>query len=112
MGALENAISSSLQFQKIAKFPETYRDISILVDRQVTSQQVADLILKTGSLLIRKVELYDHFEGKKIQADKKSLTFALSFQSADRTLVDEEVTPLFERIIQTLENKLGASLRE
>ena len=111
-GALENAISSSLQFQLIAKFPETYRDISILVDRQVTSQQVADLILKTGSPLIQKVKLYDHFEGKKIQADKKSLTFALSFQSAKRTLSDEEVTPLFERIIQTLESELDASLRE
>lgn len=112
LGVLEKAISSSLQFQQIAKFPETYRDISILVDRQVTSQQVADLILKTGSPLIQKVELYDHFEGKKIQADKKSLTFALSFQSAERTLSDEEVTPLFERIIQTLESELGASLRE
>ena len=112
LGALENAISSSLQFQEIAKFPETYRDISILVDRQVTSQQVAGLILKTGSPLIQKVELYDHFEGKKIQADKKSLTFALSFQSAERTLSDEEVTPLFERIIKTLESELGASLRE
>ena len=112
LGALENAISSSIQFQKIAKFPETYRDISILVDRQVTSEQVADLILKTGSPLIQKVELYDHFEGKKIQADKKSLTFALSFQSAERTLSDEEVTPLFERIIKTLESELGASLRE
>ena len=112
LGALENAISSSLQFQKIAKFPETYRDISILVDRQVTSEQVAGLILKTGSPLIQKVKLYDHFEGKKIQPDKKSLTFALSFQSAERTLSDEEVTPLFERIIKTLESELGASLRE
>ena len=112
LGALENAISSSIQFQKIAKFPETYRDISILVDRQVTSEQVAGLILKTGTPLIQKVELYDHFEGKKIQADKKSLTFALSFQSAERTLSDEEVTPLFEKIIKTLESELGASLRE
>jgi phenylalanyl-tRNA synthetase beta chain len=112
LGALEKAISSSLQFQKIAKFPETYRDISILVDRQVTSEQVEGLILKTGTPLIKKVELYDHFEGKKIQADKKSLTFALSFQSAERTLSDEEVTPLFERIIKTLESELDASLRE
>jgi phenylalanyl-tRNA synthetase beta chain len=112
LGALENAISSSLQFHEIAKFPETYRDISILVGRQVTSEQVAGLILKAGSPLIKKVELYDHFEGKKIQADKKSLTFALSFQSIERTLSDEEVTPLFERIIQTLESELDASLRE
>jgi len=112
LGALEKSASSSLQFKPIPKFPETYRDISILVDRSVTSQKAADVILKTGSPLIQKVELYDHFEGKKIQADKKSLTFALSFQSAERTLSDDEVNPLFEKIVQTLKSELGASLRE
>ena len=112
LGALEKSASSSRQFQPIPKFPETYRDISILVDRSVTSQTAEDLILKAGSPLIQKVQLYDHFEGKKIQADKKSLTFALSFQSADRTLSDEEVNPLFEKILQTLKSELGASLRE
>ena len=109
---LEESLPSRPRFQNIAKFPETYRDISILVDRQITSQQASDLILKAGSPLISWVELYDHFEGKKIQSDKKSLTFALSFQSKDRTLSDEEVNPLFETIIQTLKAELGASLRE
>ena len=112
LGALEKSASSSLRYQPIPKFPETYRDISILVDRSVTSQKAADLILKTGCPLIQKVDLYDHFEGKKIQADKKSLTFALSFQSAERTLSDDEVNPLFEKIVQTLKSELGASLRE
>ena len=110
LGTLEN--SASFQFQSIPKFPETYRDISILVDRSVTSQNVADLILQTGRPLIQAVTLYDHFEGKKIQADKKSLTYALSFQSAERTLSDDEVNPLFETIVQTLKRELGASLRE
>ena len=53
-----------------------------------------------------------HFEGKKIQSDKKSLTFALSFQSKDKTLSDDEVSPLFETIVQTLKTELDASLRE
>ena len=109
---LEQLVSSSHQFHPIPKFPETYRDISILIDRSITAQQVEELILKAGSPLIQKVELYDHFEGKKIQADKKSLTFALSFQSAERTLSDDEVNPLFEKIFQTLKSELGASLRE
>lgn len=109
---LEDSLPPRPRFQNIAKFPETYRDISILVDRKVTSQAVANLILKTGHPLIHQVELYDHFEGKKIQSDKKSLTFALSFQSAERTLSDEEVNPLFEAIIQALKAELGASLRE
>jgi len=112
LGALEGSLSSTIRFQPIAKFPEIYRDISILVNRSVTSQKVADLIFETGSPLIQKVQLYDHFQGKKIQADKKSLTFALSFQSPDRTLSDEEVNPLFEKIVQILKSELGASLRE
>lgn len=109
---MEVSLPPRPRFQSIAKFPETYRDISILVDRQVTSQQASDLILKAGHPLLNRVELYDHFEGKKIQSDKKSLTFALSFQSKDRTLSDEEVNPLFETIIQTLKTELAASLRE
>ncbi|HIK57625.1 MAG TPA: phenylalanine--tRNA ligase subunit beta [Nitrospinaceae bacterium] len=112
LAVLEQQASSSRYFQPIPKFPETYRDISILVDRSVTAQQVEKLIFKASSPLIHKVELYDHFEGKKIQADKKSLTFALSFQSAERTLSDDEVNPLFENIFQALKSELGASLRE
>ena len=110
--AMEGSLRPRTRFQNIAKFPETYRDISILVDRQVTSEQVSDLILKTGQPLLSRVELYDHFEGKKIQSDKKSLTFALSFQSKDRTLSDDDVNPLFETIVQTLKAELAASLRD
>ena len=109
---MEEALPPRPRFQSIAKFPETYRDISILVDRKITSQQASDLILKAGRPLLSRVELYDHFEGKKIQSDKKSLTFALSFQSKDRTLSDDEVNPVFEAIIQTLRAELAASLRD
>ena len=109
---IEESLPPCPRFQNIAKFPEIYRDISILVDRQVTSQKVSDLILKAGHPLLKRVELYDHFEGKKIQSDKKSLTFALSFQSKDKTLSDDEVSPLFESIVQMLKTELDASLRE
>ena len=109
---LEQTLPQHRKFQSIAKFPEIYRDISILVDQQITSQRVSDLILKAGKPLLNRVELYDHFEGKKIQSNKKSLTFALSFQSKDRTLSDEEVSPVFQTIIQILKTELGASLRE
>ena len=109
---LEQKLPRTPKFQNIPRFPETYRDISILVDQQVTSQRVLDLILKTGKPLLSRVELYDHFEGKKIQSNKKSLTFALSFQSEDRTLSDQQINPLFDIIIQTLKKELDASLRE
>ena len=107
-----HALPKQAQFSPLPRFPETFRDISILIDKAVTSGQVIDKINQAGGLLLRKVELYDHFEGDKIQEGKKSLTYALAFQSSDRTLADEEVNPVFEKIVKTLSSQLGAMLRE
>ncbi|MCZ6540407.1 MAG: phenylalanine--tRNA ligase subunit beta [Nitrospinae bacterium] len=110
--ALAAALPGRTRFQPIPKFPETYRDISILVDRTVQAQTVSDLIRQVSGPLIRRVELYDHFEGKRLPEGKKSLTFALSFQSSEKTLTDEEVNPIFEKIVGSLSEQLGAALRE
>ena len=106
------ASPKQFRFSPLPKFPETYRDISILIDKPVTSEEVIDRINQAGGSLLRKIELYDYFEGKKIQEGKKSLTYALTFQSNDRTLSDEEVNPVFEKIVKNLSNHLGAVLRE
>ncbi|MFQ5672190.1 MAG: phenylalanine--tRNA ligase subunit beta [Nitrospinales bacterium] len=105
-------LPDGVRFAPIPKYPETYRDISILVDKTVAAKTAGDLIAETGKPIIRRVELYDHFEGKKLPKGKKSLTFALVFQSPERTLTDEEVNPVFDRIVEALRGKLDASLRE
>lgn len=104
--------SDKIRFVPIPKYPETFRDISILVDKSAPSGTIADLIQDVGKPIINRVELYDHFEGKKLGKDKKSLTFALSFQSSEKTLTDDEVNPVYEKIVRALRDKLGASLRE
>jgi len=109
---LVHALPKQAQFSPLPRFPEIYRDISILVDKAVTAGQVIDKINQAGGSLLKKAELYDHFEGNKIQEGKKSLTYALAFQSSDRTLADEEVNPVFEKIVRTLSSQLGAMLRE
>jgi len=111
-GKVVESLPGRPRFEPIAKFPETYRDISLLVDEAVPSSEIYDLILKTSAPLIRRVDLYDHFAGKKIEEGKKSLTFSLAFQSHEKTLTDEEVNPVFEKIVATLADKLGARLRE
>ena len=112
MEALAAAIPDRTRFQSIPKYPETYRDISILVDQSVPAQTISDLIRQTSGPLIRRVELYDQYQGKRLPSGKKSLTFALSFQSPDKTLTDEEVNPIFEKIVGSLSDQLGAALRE
>jgi len=106
-----DALSGPVRFAALPKCPETYRDISILIDKVVSSGEVSDRISQAGAPLLKRVELYDHFDSKKIQEGKKSLTYALTFQSADKTLTDEEVNPIFEKIVKTLSSQLGATLR-
>ena len=106
------AISDQTRFQPIPKYPETYRDISILVNQTVQAQTISDLIREVSGPLIRRVELYDQYQGKRLPSGKKSLTFALSFQSPEKTLTDEEVNPIFEKIVRSLSDQLGAALRE
>ena len=106
------ALPKQVRFLNLPKFPEIYRDISILIDKTVPSGEVIDRINQVGGPLLRKVELYDHFEGNKIKEGEKSLTYALTFQSSDRTLIDEEVNPVFEKIVKILSSQLGAMLRE
>ncbi|MEC7641222.1 MAG: phenylalanine--tRNA ligase subunit beta [Nitrospinota bacterium] len=109
---LVKLLPDKVRFVPISRYPETYRDISILVDKTVASKTISDLIVEAGSPIIGRVELYDYFEGKKLPRGKKSLTFALAFQSAGKTLTDEEVNPVFDHIIAVLHEKQGAILRE
>jgi phenylalanyl-tRNA synthetase beta chain len=110
--SLTELVPGVARYQAIPKYPETYRDISILVDRTVSSQGITEAILEAGQPYIRRADLYDHFEGKKIEKGKKSLTLSLAFQSPEKTLTDGEVNPAFENIVKTLAERHGASLRE
>ena len=109
---LTEAAGGARRFQPLPRYPETYRDISVLVDKSVHSKDVSDLIRGSSGPLLQRVDLYDQFEGKKLKPGKKSLTFALAFQSPEKTLTDEEVNPVFETIVRALSDKLGATLRQ
>jgi len=112
LDTLTQALPEAIRFEPLPRFPGTYRDISILVDKTVSAQAICEVITEAGRPLLSRVALYDQFEGKKLEPGKKSLTFALMFQSPDRTLTDDEVNPVFGAIVQNLAGKLGARLRD
>ncbi|OGW21803.1 MAG: hypothetical protein A3K09_06310 [Nitrospinae bacterium RIFCSPLOWO2_12_FULL_47_7] len=111
MEQLVQVLPSVVRFVPLPKYPETYRDISILIDKSVPAKEVATLICSVGGPLLGTAELYDCFESKKLEEGKKSLAFALVFQSPEKTLTDDEVNPLFDRIVKALGEKYGATLR-
>ena len=83
----------------------------MLVDETVSAAAVEKLIVQNGGKFLREVRLFDVYTGEQIEAGKKSLAFSLQFQSADKTLTDEDVEVPFGTILKKVEETFAAKLR-
>ncbi|MSP13136.1 MAG: phenylalanine--tRNA ligase subunit beta [Chloroflexi bacterium] len=98
-------------YHTISRFPAVTQDIAVIVDDETAAAAVEQVIRETGSSLLRHVQLFDIYRGEQIPSGKKSLAYTLEFQADDRTLTEDEVATLRHQIVQTLAERLGASLR-
>jgi phenylalanyl-tRNA synthetase beta chain len=99
------------RFHAIARFPASERDLAIVVDRAVATGAVIDGAREAGGALVERVDLFDLYEGDKIEAGKKSLALRFRLRSAEKTLTDEEIGATLEGIRKALENQFGALQR-
>jgi len=99
-------------YKPLPKYPATFRDIALLVDRQVCVGDLEAVIRSQGGSLLEQVALFDVYTGKQVPEGKKSTAFTLTYRAADRTLTDEEVLRVHEKVLQALAEQCGASLRE
>lgn len=99
------------QFHEISKFPEIRRDIAILIKQAIPAREIQDTIKVIAGDWLKDIFIFDVYQGKGISPDHKSIALGLIFQHPTRTLVDDEVAQLMERITTTLKGKLGAELR-
>ena len=107
---LENK-SSKMSYKDIPKFPAISKDVAFVVDKNVLSGDIEKIIKKTGGRLLTNVELFDIYTGDKIDESKKSLAYSLTFNDNNRTLTEEEVMEVFNKIIDSV-LKTGAELRD
>ncbi|MHC2990993.1 phenylalanyl-tRNA synthetase subunit beta [Pontibacter sp. HJ8] len=98
--------------EDLPKFPEVRRDLSLVLDRNVTFEQVKQVALRTERKLLQSVNVFDVYEGDKIEAGKKA--YALSFTLLDRqqTLTDKVIESVMNRLMQQFEKQLGAIIRK
>jgi len=99
------------QFRELPKYPEVRRDLSMILDMQITYQQLEDLARKVEPHLIRKITLFDVYQGDKIEKGKKSYAISYILQSEDRTLTDEEIDGVMQKLMKAYEKELGAKIR-
>lgn len=98
-------------FSEIPKFPEVRRDLALLVDTAVTFAEIEQTAAETDRKLLRRVVLFDVYEGKNLPAGKKSYAVSFYLQDAERTLTDRRIDDLMAKLRRNLESKLGAQLR-
>ncbi|UCH51179.1 MAG: phenylalanine--tRNA ligase subunit beta [Chloroflexota bacterium] len=97
------------KYQPILRYPSTSRDVALLVDEQITYQQICDIIQNFS--LVNSVTLFDLYAGEQVSAGKKSLAFRIIYQSPTHTLTDNEVDKVQQQILDKLQLDFGAILR-
>lgn len=98
-------------YEEIPKYPAIARDIALVVDETIQAQIVKDVIIENGGKLLKSVQLFDLYQGDKVEVGLKSLAFSLTYYDPSKTLTDEEVTKVHSQVLEGLKAKLGVTLR-
>ena len=107
-----NVKTKSLKFKGASKKPSVKKDLAFALPKEVKNEEVINIIRKAGSRLLTNIEVFDLYTGENINENEKSIAYSLTFSSLDKTLTEEEVNVVFEKIISEVETKIGARLRD
>lgn len=100
-----------MKFKEISKFPNIKKDVAFTVYKNMPAKQISDVIKKSGGSLLTNIDIFDVYTGENVEKGKKSIAFSLTFNDCKKTLSDEEINQVFNKIIETVENKCSAELR-
>jgi phenylalanyl-tRNA synthetase beta chain len=98
-------------FQPLPRYPAALRDLALVIGEETTWGEVLGTIRALGLAEVERVDLFDVYRGKPIEAGKKSIALSISFRSPERTLAEAEVNRLLAEIVAACEKRLGAVLR-
>ena len=105
-------VNDQITYQPVARYPAVTRDLAIVVDEKVQVGKVEQGIRQSAGELLESITLFDVFQGEQLGDQKKSLAFSLVYRANDRTLRDDEVQVVHEKVIQYLEKTFHAKLRQ
>ena len=106
---LYNKSIKPIKFKEASKYPEIVKDVAFVVDNNVESDTIKSIIKKTGGRLLDNVTVFDLYNN--IEEGKKSIAYKLTFKDNTKTLLDDEVMEIFNKIISTVESEINAKLR-
>ena len=109
MSGLQKNVSSS--YKEFSKFPSSSRDLSFIVNKSIASSSIENVIKSAAGKFFKDIEIFDVYEGKTIEEEKKSIAISVSWQSTKQTLKDYDIDSAVERIVNSMKKELGGELR-
>jgi len=103
--------TGKMKYKEISKFPSIKKDLAFVMNKNIDSKEIETVIKKAGGNLLTNIEVFDVYTGENVGEDEKSIAYNLTFMDAKKTLTEDEVTVVFEKIIQAVESKCEARLR-
>lgn len=108
---IKTAEQQKFELAPVSSFPSVRRDLALLLDQTVNYADLERLAYKTDAKLIREINVFDVYEGDKIEKGKKSYALSFILQDDNKTLTDEEIDSVMKKLIKGFETTFGASLR-
>ncbi len=101
-----------VSYKEVSRFPEVRRDLALVLEKEVTYTEIEKVALKVNKHLLKRVNLFDVYEGEKIEAGKKSYAVSFILQDESKTLTDKEIDNFMSKLAKALEQELGARIRK
>ena len=102
---------SSKSFEEYSKFPSSARDLAFVFDKEVNADEIKEVIQKSAGEFYKDLEIFDIYEGERIDAGKKSIALSISWQSSSKTLLDSDIDTAVEKIVNSIKKELDGTLR-
>lgn len=99
------------KYTPLPKYPSVTRDIALIVDEEIMVKEIEKIIMENSKKLVEAIKLFDVYKGGQIDKGKKSVAYSIIYRSHDKTLTDEDVSKVHDKIVEKLKEKLNATLR-
>jgi phenylalanyl-tRNA synthetase beta chain len=109
---LIGTVSERYAIEPVPAYPPVLEDLAIVVDENIPAERVEEVLRQACGEILAELRLFDLYRGEQIEAGKKSLAYALTYQSPERTLTDDDVAAVRKRVIKAIDRELNAKLRE
>ncbi len=104
--------NDNIVFEEVSKFPEVRRDLSLLIDKDISFEQIKEVAEQRETYLVKDISVFDVYEGKNIGENKKAYAMSFLIQDKKKTLTDKIIDKVMNRLMNAFENELKATIRK